>query len=119
MENILNNEVKDGPGFSGVVFSGYPEIKTTEKNFCPNIKSINLSGNEWIIIDELPGVYCEGIQYYDLKNIGYINSMGMASLIELLKSLLEWGIEVQFVNASPAIKNKIKSLGLDHILICT
>lgn len=100
---------------------GYPTTKVADlriENKIRNIKSINLSGDEWIITDELPGVYCQGIQYYDLKNIQFINNTGMAKLIELLKSLLVKGVEVKFVNVNEKIKNKIKSLGLDPILNC-
>ena len=71
-----------------------------------------------VITDELPGVYCQGVQYYDLKNIVFINYNGMSSLIGFLKSLLEKGIEVQFVNVNEKIKEKIKSIGLEHILNC-
>ena len=71
-----------------------------------------------MITDELAGVYCQGVQYYDLKDIGFINYNGMANLIDFLKSLLEKGIEVQFVNVNENIKSKIKSTGLEHILHC-
>lgn len=68
--------------------------------------------------DKLPGVYIKGIQYYDLKDVGFINSTGMIHLIDLLKSLLNKGVETQFVNVNENIKSKIKSLGLDQILNC-
>lgn len=101
-----------------------------------NLKSIHLSGEGFIIKEEapirsyeafrlgdsnskLPGVFFQGTQYYDLKNIYFINNTGMANLIELLESLLEKDVDVQFVNVSDKIKNKIKSLGLDQILICS
>jgi anti-anti-sigma regulatory factor len=42
----------------------------------------------------------------------------MASLIDLLKSLLKQGVETQFVNVNDSIKAKIRSLGLDRILNC-
>ena len=84
----------------------------------PGMKSINLSGDKLIITAELSGVFCHGIQYYDLKNILYINNNGMAALIDLLKSLLKQGVDVQFVNVNDKIKSKIKSMGLEHVLIC-
>lgn len=99
-----------------------------------NLRSIHMSGDRFIIRDEvpvqsyqgyktleksLPGVYLRGIQYYDLKNIYFINNTGIANLIDLLKSLLEKNIEVQFVNVSDKIKEKIRSMGLDQILICS
>lgn len=83
-----------------------------------SIKAINFSGDEVVVTDEIPSVYCQGVQYYDLKNIGFINYNGMANLIDFLKSLLEKGIEVKFVNVNEQIKSKIKSIGLEHILNC-
>lgn len=68
--------------------------------------------------DDLPGVYLNGIHYYDLGTVDFINHTGIANLIDILKSLLEQGIKVQFVNVSDSIKNKIRHLGLDHILVC-
>lgn len=100
-----------------------------------NLRTIHLSGERFLIREEapvnsfqtyrpmyspeLPGVYYKGIQYYDLKNIYFINNTGLANLIDLLKSLLEKNVEVQFVNVSDKIKEKIRSLGLDEILICS
>jgi len=95
------------------------EINSSTNNKKPGIKSINLSGHQLIITAELSGVFCQGIQYYDLKNIQFINNTGMANLIDLLKSLLVQGVEVRFVNVNERIKEKIRLLGLEHILICT
>jgi anti-anti-sigma regulatory factor len=64
----------------------------------------------------LAGVYCEGVQYYDLNGIQYINHNGMAILIDLLKNLLEMGVEVQFVNVHNSIKRKIRELGLEKVI---
>jgi hypothetical protein len=97
-----------------------------------NMKSIHLAGDKFLIREEapvnsyqsqfpapdLPGVYFKGMQYYDLKEVHFLNNTGIANLIELLKSLLENDVEVRFVNVSDKIKNKIKSLELDQILIC-
>lgn len=83
------------------------------------IKSMNLAGNQLVITAELSGVFCQGIQYYDLRNIQFINNAGLANLIDLLKSLLKQGVEVQFVNVNVKIKKRIKELGLDHILKCS
>jgi ABC-type transporter Mla MlaB component len=69
--------------------------------------------------DRLAGVYCEGIQYFDLSSVTYINNTGMATLIDLLKSLLEMGVDVQFVNVDQKIKEKIKEAGLEKIINCT
>lgn len=83
-----------------------------------NVKTINLSGDQVVVTDELPGVYCEGVQYFDLRNVSFINYAGMANLIEFLKSLLEKGVDVRFVNVNEKIKRKIKSIGLEHIINC-
>jgi ABC-type transporter Mla MlaB component len=68
--------------------------------------------------DELPGVFCAGVQYYDLKEINFINNTGLASLIDVLKSLLKQGKEMKLVNVNSKIKKRIKSLGLDNVLDC-
>lgn len=101
-----------------------------------NLKSIHMTGDHFIIKEEapirsyetfrfndssvdLPGVFFQGTQYYDLKNVYFINNTGMANLIDLLKSLLEKDMDVQFVNVCDKIKDKVKTLGLDHIIICS
>lgn len=70
-------------------------------------------------VDGLAGVCIEGVHYYDFKNVRSINNTGMASLIDLLKCLLEQDVKVQFVNVSEKIKNKIKSYGLENLLKCS
>lgn len=65
---------------------------------------------------KLSGVYCNGIQYYDLNNILFINNTGLANLISLMKSLLKRGVVVKFVNVNKKIKEKIKSFGLDKFI---
>ncbi len=99
-----------------------------EKKISSNVMSILLTSDGLVIKDEdrdenqeelasrLAGVYCEGVQYYDLNGIQYINNTGMAILIDLLKALLEMGVEVQFVNVHESIKKKIKELGLEKII---
>jgi ABC-type transporter Mla MlaB component len=97
-----------------------PPVHIPELNKKINpVKTINLDGTRWMVVDELPGVYCGGIQYYDLKNIGFINTAGLASLISLLKSLLVDGVMVHFVNVNEQIKKRIKMLGLDHVIHCS
>jgi ABC-type transporter Mla MlaB component len=105
-------------------------IERNREHETGSVKSINYSNGEFIIkeipvqlngqysIDQLPGVLCKGVQYYDLKDVGFINNTGMASLIDLLKSLLKQGVETQFVNVNEPIRKKISSLGLDRILKC-
>ncbi|MFL5752901.1 MAG: STAS domain-containing protein [Bacteroidia bacterium] len=118
MKDKSDTRPNSGPALQGLI-SRSPKLSTEpEKHGWNNVKSIYPAGETWEIIDDLPGVYTHGIQYYDLKNIGFISNAGMASLIELLKSLLQKGIEVQFVNVNERIKGKIKALGLDHILNC-
>ncbi len=80
--------------------------------------SIDSSNDEIMITDDLPGVFCQGIQYYDLKAISFISYNGMANLIDFIKSLLRKGIKIQFVNVNDKVKSKIKSIGLEHILNC-
>ena len=97
-----------------------------ESGLGSNVKSIHMSEDGFVIkeefdpeeSEEVAGVYIKGIQYYDLKNVSFINNTGIADLIELLRSLLKQGVEVKFVNVNKKIKNKIKSMGLDHILNC-
>lgn len=69
--------------------------------------------------DELAGVCIDGIHYYDFKNVRFINNTGMACLIDLFKCLLEQGVRLQFVNVNDKIKNKIKLIGLENILMCS
>jgi ABC-type transporter Mla MlaB component len=99
------------------------QIESEKKENNAVVKNIIMEGDHFIIhevhpgeilqlngespADKLPGVLIKGVQYYDLKNIGFINNTGMANLIELLKSLLKQGVEVQFVNVNENIKNKI------------
>lgn len=69
--------------------------------------------------EELPGVFCAGVQYYDLKNVLFINNTALASLIDLLKSLLKQGKELHLVNVNKSIRKRIKVLGLDSVLNCS
>jgi anti-anti-sigma factor len=98
-----------------------------ERKISSNVMSICLTSDGLVIRDEdktepeeiatkLSGVYCEGVQYYDLNGVQYINNTGMAILIDLLKALLEMGVEVQFVNVHDSIKKKIKAMGLEKII---
>lgn len=97
-----------------------------EKKISGNVMSICLTSDGLVIRDEerddneerrhLAGVFCEGVQYYDLNGIEYINNNGMAILIDLLRNLLEMGVEVQFVNVHESIKKKIRDLGLEKII---
>jgi len=132
MENeILHTAAGDGPVTEAAAQTQEKAIRKDN-----TLKSIHLAGDQFVIKDEppirsyeafrlkesdsdLPGVFFQGTQYYDLKNIYFINNTGMANLIELLGSLLEKDVDVQFVNVCDKIKNKIKSLGLDQILICS
>ena len=108
------------------------EFKTKDQS---NVKNISIQEGQFVVKDsqivndtlqlngdypseKLPGVYIKGVQYYDLKDVGFINNTGMIHLIDLLRSLLKKGVETQFVNVNENIKKKIKALGLDHILNC-
>jgi ABC-type transporter Mla MlaB component len=115
---IMENKTTS-PDTTGSLTSLRTPLNISElKKAGTTIKSINLDGDKWVIVDDLPGVYCEGTQYYDLKNVPYINTAGFASLVSLLKSLLMNGVRVQFVNVNEQIRAKMRALGLDHILNC-
>jgi hypothetical protein len=97
--------------YSLTKLNSIPKFETVKQN-------IRLS-DEYGRSLELSGVYLNGVQYYDLKNILYINNTGLANLIDLLKSLLKQGIKVQFVNVTQKIQDKIKSVGLERVLNCS
>ncbi|MGZ3931909.1 MAG: STAS domain-containing protein [Bacteroidia bacterium] len=100
----------------------------------PNLKIIHASDEGLIIKDhsaedilhlsgeypsyDIKGVYDHGVQYYDLRHVHFINNTDIAHLIDLLKSLLKKGVEVRFLNAGESVREKIRSMELDHILIC-
>ena len=118
-----------------------PKLETASENkISTYIRSVNLAGLQLLKkeeagnrirsnelfqlsgehpVDQLAGVCIEGVHYYDFKNIHFINNTGIASLIDLLKCLLEQGVKLQFVNVSEKIKSKIKSMGLENILNCS
>ncbi len=131
MKNMLNSETGNAD-IKGNLPLNPKEAKNI--NNIIDIKSIHRAEDRFIIKDEpalkiksdemfpatpLSGVCLEGIQYYDLKNIQFINNSGMAELIDLLKSLLKQGVEVKFMNVNKKLRSQIKALGLDHILICS
>ncbi len=119
-KEVLNQDVNPTLGIQNIPEP--PAITPVPSKFDRKIESsiklLNLSGDEVMVTNEIPGVFIQGVQYYDLKNIGSINYTGMANLIDFLKSLLEQDIEVKFVNVNDKIKSKIKSIGLEHILHC-
>lgn len=98
--------------------SGEEKISSVKDAQKSPLKKINLSGNDWLVIDDIPGMFYRGTQYFDFKKIPFINYNGLANLIAFLKYFAEKDIEVQFVNVNESIKNKIRSMGLDHILYC-
>lgn len=69
--------------------------------------------------NELAGIYFQGTQYFDFKNVYFINNTGIANLIDLIKSLLRQGVVIKFVNVSEKIKDKFKSMGLEFIFNCS
>jgi ABC-type transporter Mla MlaB component len=126
MERSMENNPESNVSPAGSIIKGIQGLSAnTPPGNESHLKSIHLSADGLIIMDEpveianeVAGVYVKGIQYYDLQNVHFINNTGMAHLIDLLRSLLEHGTEVKFVNASEEIKNKIRTMGLDHILNC-
>lgn len=69
--------------------------------------------------NELAGIYFQGTQYFDFKNVYFINNTGIANLIDLIKSLLRQGVVIKFVNVREKIKDKFKSMGLEFIINCS
>jgi ABC-type transporter Mla MlaB component len=136
----MENTVRDSanPGSLDIVTESLQQQLEAERKISNNVMSIRLSPDGLIFKDEsqsstvyndqnsyqyttdrLSGVYCEGIQYYDLSEVRYINNTGMATLIDLLKSLLEMGVKVEFVNVDEKIKDKIREMGLEKIINCS
>jgi anti-anti-sigma factor len=105
-----------------------PQNTEDEQKISSSVMSIRLTPDGLVIKDGqtvteegttmLSGVYCEGVQYYDMNGVQYINNTGMAILIDLLKSLLQMGVEVQFVNVHENIRKKIREMGLENIINC-
>jgi ABC-type transporter Mla MlaB component len=132
MENIvMSGQAATIPNNENTMSTPQNNQVEEEQKINSNVMSIRLTTDGLIIKDEtrasdefeagshlLSGVYCQGVQYYDLSGIQYINNTGMAILIDLLKSLLEMGVEVQFVNVHDSIKKKIRALGLENIINC-
>lgn len=69
--------------------------------------------------NELAGIYFQGTQYFDFKNVYFINNTGIANLIDLIKSLLRQGVVIKFVNVREKIQAKFKSMGLEFIFNCS
>jgi anti-anti-sigma regulatory factor len=61
-------------------------------------------------------VYHHGIMYYDFSKVKYINNSGMADLIDLVKSWIELGAEVRFINVGEDVKRKLKESELEGII---
>lgn len=66
----------------------------------------------------LAGVHFQGIYYYDMGQVKYINNSGIADLIDLVKAWLDQEIEVRFINVRDDIKKKIADMDLENILYC-
>ena len=74
-----------------------------------------------VINDEPRGSSFDGVTNiltYDLSNVHSINNTGLAHMIDLMKSSLKNGIEVQFVNVSDKVKAKIKTMGMFQLINC-
>lgn len=145
MIELLLNVMETNPGDSSKPLTGFEDKLSeelrrqleAEKKISGNIMSVRLSPEGLIFkdasasvkmadnyhyeytTDRLPGVYCEGVQYFDLNGVKHINNSGMVTLIDILKSLLEMGVEVQFVNVDESIKARIKDMGLEKIINCS
>jgi anti-anti-sigma regulatory factor len=66
----------------------------------------------------MAGVYHNGIMYYDFSTVKYINNSGVADLIDLVKSWIELGTDVRFLNVNEEIQKKFKDHGIDEVLYC-
>src|SRR3954471_5523966 len=87
------------------IFESHMLNSKPEEQAPRNIRRVELFGNRLSIKDEpmtrvefneLAGAYFKGVQFYDLKNVHFINNTGIANLIDLLKCMLEQGVEVKF-----------------------
>lgn len=131
MENIPEANRNSGPVLSG--FMGNADL-SERSGARSSLKSIHLSDQGLVIREEAPdeilhlcgeslidvkGQYRNGIEYYDLRNVHFMNNTDIAHLIDLLKSLLSKGVEVRFLNMGEKVKEKIRLMGLDHIIICS
>ena len=122
MENTIESALASNDNIEKKINEYIKRITLTDASFVNKeeaIKKIRL--NELFQLsespmDELAGVCIDGVHYYDFKNIHSINNTGIATLIDILKCLLEKGVKVQFVNVNEKIKNKFKSMGLENIL---
>ena len=136
MENISDTTLESNETASGVIPVMNVSMETNKSKLLDD--TINSTKKEVKIIDIAPpkeevkpeeifqlrghyvtsalsGVYIQGVQYFDFKNVNFINNTGIANLIDILKDLLKEGIEVKFVNVKESIKNKFISMGLDTI----
>jgi anti-anti-sigma regulatory factor len=80
------------------------------------IKQVYITGEERVHV--LSGVYHQGIMYYDMGNVKFINHSGIADLIELIKTWTELGTEVRFLFVRDDIRKKLKEYNLDQIIQC-
>jgi ABC-type transporter Mla MlaB component len=79
---------------------------------------LDLAGDKSVAIESLAGVFYKGKQYYDFKDFNFITNAGLARLIEFLRHKLRNGVDVRFINVNERIQNKIKEMGLEHVLHC-
>jgi hypothetical protein len=102
LDDTINNSKTD----TNQMVSGINDIHSPEEIF-------QLRGH--YETSSLSGVYFQGVQYFDFKNVNFINNTGVANLIDILKDLLKQGIDVKFVNVKENIKDKFRAIGLDSI----
>ena len=110
MENLLQTTPTMNPALLYTAVSPTPATD--------NFNSYLFGG---VINDEPRGssyVGAEGILTYDLSNVFSINNTGLAHMIDLMKSSLKNGIEVQFINVTEKVKAKIKTMGMFQLINC-
>ena len=58
------------------------------------------------------------VRYHDVGNMEFLNSSGIAYLINIAKVWLNQGVEVRFLNVPADMKHTIKELELDDVVRC-
>jgi hypothetical protein len=102
----LETEIKIGQNISTVAVS--EDGLTIAGNFYSHEEGRSAD------LKKLSGVYCNGTEFFDFQEVRFLNSAGMAVLIDLIKSLFEIGVEVKFVNVRPEIEKKLTDAGLGN-----
>lgn len=112
METDKSSKVLDDTINSTKTDAKTPEVPIKNESVKPE-EIFQLRGH--YVTTALSGMYIQGVQYFDFKNVNFINNTGIANLIDILKDLLKEGVEVKFVNVKENIKSKFIAMGLDSV----